>query len=100
MGSEEGPFLFGNQFSLAECNVAPFVQRACVILPSGLGSGRSINPLELCDTCKLPRLKAWIEAVTDRPSVANTGVPRDEMMTNMEKMLKRFEAMEKEQAKQ
>ena len=100
MGSNDGPFLFGDQFTLAECNVAPFVQRACIILPSGLGSGRSINPLELCDTCELPRLKQWILAVMDRPSVTKTGVPKDEMISNMEKMLKRFEAMEKEQAKQ
>lgn len=100
MGSDGGPFLFGNQFTLAECSVAPFVQRACVILPSGLGSGRSINPMELCDICDLPRLKAWMKAVIDRPSVVTTGVPRDEMISNMEKMLKRFEAMEKEQAKQ
>ena len=100
MGSEEGPFLFGNQFTLAECNVAPFVQRACVVLPTGLGSGRSINPLELCDICELPRLKAWMNAVLERPSVTKTGVPKEEMIANMEKMLKRFEAMEKEQAKQ
>ena len=100
MGSCEGPFLFGDQFTLAECNVAPFVQRACAVLPTGLGSGRSINPLELCDTCQLPRLKAWMNAVMERPSVTKTGVPKDEMIANMEKMLKRFEAMEKEQAKQ
>ena len=100
MGSDDGPFLFGNQFTLAECSVAPFVQRACIVLPTGLGSGRSINPLELCDVCELPRLKAWISAVLERHSVIKTGVPKDEMITNMKKMLKRFEAMEKEQAKQ
>ena len=100
MGRDEGPFLFCDQFTLAECNVAPFVQRACVVLPTGLGSGRSINPLELCDTCELPRLRAWMKAVLERPSVAKTGVPKEEMIANMEKMLKRFEAMENEQAKQ
>ena len=100
MGSGEGPFLFGDQFTLAECNLAPFVQRACVVLPTGLGSGRSINPLELCDACELPRLKAWVKAVLERPSVTKTGVPKEEMIANMEKMLKKIEAMEKEQAKQ
>jgi glutathione S-transferase len=33
-----GPFLLGGLFSLAECNMAPFVQRCCSILPLA-GSG-------------------------------------------------------------
>jgi glutathione S-transferase len=37
-GTEEGPFLFGNAFSLAErINAAQFVQHACTILPALTG---------------------------------------------------------------
>jgi glutathione S-transferase len=37
-----GPFLLGDLFSLAECNMAPFVQRCCSILPLA-GSGNIHN---------------------------------------------------------
>jgi hypothetical protein len=36
-GTEEGLFLFGNAFGLAESNAAPFVQCACTILPALTG---------------------------------------------------------------
>lgn len=94
---DKGPFLFGDKFTLAECNAAPFVQRACAILPSGLGSGRPVHPLALCDELGLNRLKCWMEAVLERPSVIKTGVPEETMVKNMEKMLERFAAMEKNQ---
>jgi hypothetical protein len=36
-GTEEGLFLFGNAFSLAEGNAAPFVQCVCTVLPALTG---------------------------------------------------------------
>ena len=94
---DKGPFLFGNEFTLAECNAAPFVQRACAVLPSGIGNGQPVHPLELCDELGLDRLKCWMEAVLERPSVIKTGVPADKLVKNIEKMLERFATMEKKQ---
>lgn len=99
-GQNNGPFLFGNQFTLAECNAAPFVQRACMVLPMGIGGGRPISPLDICDDLGLVRLKLWMEAVIDRPSVKATGLPEEIMMKNMNKMMKKLERMDGEQAKQ
>jgi len=104
LGSD-GPFLFGDQFTLAECNTAPFVQRACMVLPMGIESFSSghepISPLDICDELGLDRLKFWMEAVLDRPSVRETGVPQETMKKNMEKMMKKLEGMDipSEQAK-
>lgn len=84
-----GPFLLGKRFSTAECNSAPFVQRACTVLPEFAG----IDPLQMCDELGLVRLKSWMEAVLSRPSVVATGVPRETMLTSTSKMLERFAAM-------
>jgi len=84
-----GPFLLGTRFSTAECNSAPFVQRACTVLPEFAG----IDPIQMCDELGLVRLKRWMEAVLSRPSVVATGVARETMLTNTSKMLERFAAM-------
>lgn len=92
-----GPFLFGNTFSLAECNAAPFVQRACIILPAFTGQGDhsiKVNPLDICNDLDLVHLKRWMEAVLARPSVVMTGVPKEELLKGTTKMLERFAAME------
>lgn len=105
MGDDDGPFLFGTRFSLAECNAAPFVQRACTILPALTGSGGGggtdgdegagprVDPLEICDELGLERLKCWMEEVLSRPSVVATGVPKAGMIESTTKMLARFAAM-------
>lgn len=85
-----GPFLLGDRFSLAECNAAPFVQRACTILPAFC----QIDPLELCDELKLDHLKQWMEAVLARPSVIATGVSKEKLLEGTTAMLARFAAME------
>ena len=46
LGDDKGPFLLGTRFSLAECNVAPFLQRACTILPAFTGT-KPVNPIEI-----------------------------------------------------
>lgn len=96
-GNGEGPFLFGSTFSLAECNAAPFVQRACIILPAFTGQAANsvkVNPLDICDDLGLIRLKQWMEAVLSRPSVVASGVPKDDLLKGTTRMLERFAAME------
>merc|ERR1712176_881226 len=93
----EGPFLL-NQFSLAECNVAPLVQRCCTILPAFTGKekGRAVvDPLKLCEELGLDRLKAWMVAVLAHPSVIATGVAEEQLIGNVSRMLERFAAMAK-----
>jgi len=97
-----GPFLFGDQFSLAECNTAPFLQRACNVLPIFTGGrgekGKSsiiVDPIKICDELNLSRLKTWILAVLERPSVRTTELPKELMIESVSKMLKRFSEMEK-----
>jgi len=87
--ADSGPFLLGKRFSTAECNSAPFVQRACTVLPEFAG----IDPIQICDELGLVRLKSWMEAVLSRPSVVATGVAREDMLKNTSKMLERFAAM-------
>jgi glutathione S-transferase len=98
-----GPFLFGEQFTLAECNAAPFLQRCCTVLPAFTGgddnndnnnNGKPVCPLEICDELGLVRLKGWIEAVLARPSVVATGVPKEDMLKSTTRMLERFAAMD------
>jgi len=90
------PFLFGSGFSLAESNAAPFVQRACTILPAYTGKDGSekVDPLEICDEKGLKHLKAWMEALLQRPSVVESGVPEETLIERAGQMLQRFQAAE------
>lgn len=99
-GDPQGPFLFGEQFTLAECNTAPFIQRACNILPAFTsdGDGKSsassvIDPIKICEEQGLLRLKKWIMATLARTSVKSIEIPEDEMIQSVTKMLKRFAEM-------
>lgn len=96
---QSGPFLMGQQFSLAECVTAPFVQRACTLLPALTGrdeeSAVVVNPLDICDELGLHHLQQWMQAVLARSSVVATSVPKDEMVQSATKMLERFAAMQK-----
>jgi len=93
----DGPFLLGDQFSLAECNVAPFVQRGCTVLPAftGKNGSQKVDPVQLCEDMGLERMGRWIKAVRDRPSVMKTGVPSEVTIENTAKMLERMAAMKK-----
>jgi len=94
--SSRGPFLFGDQFSLAECDTAPFLQRACNVLPVFTGvDSVLVDPIKFCDEQDLSRLKTWIMAVLARPSVKATELPKEEMIQSVTKMLNRFAEMEK-----
>jgi len=97
-GADDGPFLFGTRFSLAECNAAPFVTRCCAILPAFTGGDDGdlvVDPIEICDELGLVRLKEWIEAVVSRPSVVATSVPKEDMLKSTSQMLERFASMGK-----
>ena len=92
---DDGPFVLGKTFSLAECNMAPFVQRCCNNLPAFTGEKTGVplvDPLKLCEELNLPRLKLWIEAVLSRSSVVKTGVTREDMIESASRMLERFAA--------
>lgn len=91
--SPDGPFVLGEQFTLAECTLAPFVQRMCVLLPHFTGTDGvqpKVDPLQICDDLGLMRVKQWMEAVRDRPSVVATGVPTEQLIKNTSRMLERF----------
>jgi len=91
----EGPFLFGSQFTLAECNTAPFVSRCCTVLPAFTSKSDDtvVDPMTICDEMGLNRLKQWMDAVIQRPSVIATGVAKDDMIQSTSNMLERFKAM-------
>ena len=91
---KSAPFLLGDQFSLAECNAAPFVQRACIILPAFTGPTNGVNPIDICDDLGLDHLKKWMEAVMARPSVIATGMSEEKLLEGTTKMLERLAAME------
>lgn len=82
-GTSGGPFLFGNQFTLAECAAGPFVQRACTILPAFTGEGSGapypVDPMKICDDKGLARLKEWMIATLARPSVKAWKMPEADM---------------------
>ena len=97
--NDEGPFLLGATFSLAECNAAPFVQRAITILPILTGQAnfppvKKVDPLEICDELGLVQLKRWMEAILARPSVMATSVPREDLLKGTTRMLELFSTME------
>jgi glutathione S-transferase len=77
------PFVMGNQFTLAECYMAPFVQRCCEILPS------PHDPLSICERSGLMRCKSWIQAVLQRDSVIDTAT-KDVWTRKRDKLSKRL----------
>lgn len=87
----DGPFLL-EDFSYAECALAPFVQRASVLLPHFVG----LDLLQTCTYMGLDRLAAWIEAVLERPSVRTSGLSSEAMIASTEAMLDRFAAAAKD----
>jgi len=96
-GDSRGPFVFGEQFTLAECNTAPFIQRACNVLPAFTCEGDAfaiVDPITICKEQGLLRLKKCMEATLARPSVKSIELPEEEMIQSVSKMLKRFAEMQ------
>lgn len=67
----KGPFLCGEDFTLADLVAAPFFERLMVTLPHF----RRTDPLADC-----PRVRDWIARVLARPSVAKTLRPEDQLL--------------------
>lgn len=97
--SSGGPFLFGQQFSLAECNAAPFVYRMCIILPAFTGrkdghddddQSMVVDPIQMCHDLDLACLKRWMQAVMTRPSVVKTSNSKEETIERTRRLLERF----------
>ena len=96
--NQRGPFVLGERFSRAECNAAPFVYRACVILPAFTGrdgASSPVDPRKICDERGLVHLKRWIEAVLARPSVIKTSIPKEQVIESTSRLLERIAAMSK-----
>ena len=87
----DGPFV-GDAFGHVEEAAAPFACRLTRLLPA-LRPQHSIDAM-LAEH-KLDRLKAWLDAVTDRPSCTSTMPTKEEMVDSSKKMMARIKAMAK-----
>ena len=103
---KNGPYLMGRQFSLAECHMAPFVQRCCAILPTTVDKNDedddltlTMHPLAICDKLGLDCLQTWIHAVLSRPSVLATAPPLLEMEHKRIKFQKRVRRLQQQNDK-
>lgn len=88
--NEEGPFLFGPDFSFAESATAPFIQRLTAVLP---GMRSTLDPKVWMEEEGLTRLSSWTEAVCSRPSCASSIPPAEELVTSYSKLMERMKAM-------
>ena len=86
----QGPFFFGDNFAMAEEACAPFALRLWHVLPA---MRPQHSPAALLEEHKLDRLKAWLEAVVERPSVKATAMAPDEMVSSFASMVERMKAM-------
>ena len=82
----------GDAFGHVEEAAAPFACRLTRLLPA-LRPQHSIDAM-LAEH-KLDRLKAWLDAVTDRPSCTSTMPTKEEMVDSSKKMMERIKAMAK-----
>jgi glutathione S-transferase len=87
---EEGPFLFGSEFSFAESATAPFIQRLAAVLP---GMRAPLDPKAWMEEEGLTRLAAWTEAVCSRPSCVSSIPPAEELVDSYSKLMERMKAM-------
>jgi len=87
-GHPEGPFFFGDAFSvLAEAVLAPFVQRLMAVLP---GLRPELDPLTFMEEDGLARLAAWTKAICEHGSCVDTIATRDELVTGYSKLIQRM----------
>ena len=85
----DGPFV-GDAFGHVEEAAAPFACRLTRLLPA-LRPQHSIDAM-LAEQ-GLDRLRAWLDAVTVRPSCTSTMPTTDEMVESSRKMMERIKAM-------
>ncbi|RCI04033.1 hypothetical protein CU098_004651 [Rhizopus stolonifer] len=77
--SATGPYFLGEQFSLADVAIAPFVIRIHTI------NQTLLNGLELETVKSSPRLTEFIKALIARPSVQETWIGDKELVTFLQK---------------
>mmetsp|Transcript_18670 Transcript_18670/g.26298 ORF Transcript_18670/g.26298 Transcript_18670/m.26298 type:complete len:305 (+) Transcript_18670:151-1065(+) len=69
-----GPYLFGENFTIADVHIIPFIQRLVVTM-------RYFKNYELPSE-KFPNFLNWIEACSERESVKNTILSEEDMINN------------------
>jgi len=84
-----GPFLLGNDFSLAETATAPFALRFVKVLP---GLRPALQPEAIMAEEGLSRLSAWMGAVGARASCTNSLPPDDTLVESYARLLERMRA--------
>jgi len=72
---QPGPFFLGQQFSAVDISLAPFWQRI-------LWVGQRYRDLSLPKDAAFDRLNQWWAAVSQRPSVANTLVGKERLISS------------------
>ena len=74
--SDEGPYFLGKSFSFTDVSFAPFWQRI-------LWGGSAYRGIDLPkDDPAVQRMNLWWDAVSKRPSVANTLVSKDRLISS------------------
>lgn len=73
--SDNGPYVLGDTFSVAECFAAPWVHRFSIVLPHF----RSTTVDELVSS---PKVQQWLDTVLERPSVQDTNGPTDYVLSS------------------
>lgn len=81
--AEDGPFLWGKRFSMAECVVGPFVQRCDAVLSEIC----ELNVLQICQQEGYDRTAAWWKAVLERESVVESGVSIEKMVEGANRVI-------------
>ena len=88
----DGPFFFGESFSLAEEACAPFALRLMRVLPA---LRPQHDPASMLEALGLARLTTWLDAVVQRPSVTSTAPPASDMVAASKLLLERMKGAAK-----
>ncbi|CAO3684855.1 unnamed protein product [Umbelopsis ramanniana] len=83
--SPEGPYFLGNEYSIADINVAPFVFRLKFLVKHFLK-----DEVELIDFTKYPRVEQFFAGITERDSFKATIASDEYFATAFEKIRHRF----------
>lgn len=84
--ASEGPYFLGNEYSIADINIAPFVYRFQILVNKFLKDEGEVHYNEY------PRLKQFIEGVVERDSFKATIAPDELLESSFHKFIARIEA--------
>jgi glutathione S-transferase len=85
--SPEGPYFLGNEYSIADINIAPFAYRLKFLVRHFLK-----DELELIDFAKYPRVEQFLAGITERDSFKATIATDEYFGQAFEKLRHRFAA--------